>query len=210
MTLKADERSKLYALFDGEELVVSDVLQQGDHMATAADLTVVTAEDENAYVGALAEHVAELPALPDEGWLEAGAIYSYAGKAVMVRQSHMRTIYPPSETLALFVTYREDVANLEWIPAETVVIGTRRTYDGKLYECLQAHVTEAAFVPSMIPALWKAVVVGVQPWVQPTGAHDVYHIGDRVTHNGSTWECTAGDASGANSWEPGVYGWTKV
>lgn len=50
----------------------------------------------------------------------------------------------------------------------------------------------------------------ILPWVQPTGAHDSYQVGDKVTHNGFTWECTAGDASGSNSWEPGVYGWTKI
>ena len=43
-----------------------------------------------------------------------------------------------------------------------------------------------------------------QPWVQPAGAHDSYSIGDRVTHNGSTWESTHND----NVWEPGVFGWT--
>lgn len=40
-------------------------------------------------------------------------------------------------------------------------------------------------------------------WVQPTGAHDAYSIGDKVTHNGKTWESTIAN----NVWEPGVYGW---
>lgn len=43
-------------------------------------------------------------------------------------------------------------------------------------------------------------------WVQPTGAQDAYQIGDRVTHNGSTWESTAAN----NVWEPGVFGWVQV
>ena len=210
MRITTEERGKRYAIFADGEIVTSGVLQSGDYMATA--LPIVTAEDENEYVGALAEHVAELPELPSTGWLEEGAVYAWNDTAVMVRQSHWRTIYPPDETLNLFVTYREDADNLEWIPAEKVAVGMRRIYDGKMYECVQAHVTDAAFVPSAAPALWKVVQTSEepQPWVQPTGAHDVYHIGDRVTHNGSTWECTAGDASGANSWEPGVYGWTKL
>jgi hypothetical protein len=45
-----------------------------------------------------------------------------------------------------------------------------------------------------------------QPWVQPTGAHDAYNIGDRVTHNGQTWESTAA----SNVWAPGVFGWVVV
>ena len=40
-------------------------------------------------------------------------------------------------------------------------------------------------------------------WVQPTGAHDAYGLGDIVTHNGQTWESTNAD----NVWEPGVFGW---
>lgn len=46
-----------------------------------------------------------------------------------------------------------------------------------------------------------------QPWVQPTGANDAYAAGSVVIHNGATWENTHGDG---NSWEPGVFGWTKV
>ena len=47
---------------------------------------------------------------------------------------------------------------------------------------------------------------GPQPWVQPTGAHDAFQIGDRVTHNGATWESNVAN----NVWEPGVYGWIEV
>jgi len=43
-------------------------------------------------------------------------------------------------------------------------------------------------------------------YVQPTGAQDSYQIGDRVTHNGNTWESTANN----NVWEPGVFGWVIV
>ncbi len=47
---------------------------------------------------------------------------------------------------------------------------------------------------------------GAQPWVQPTGAHDAYNVGDQVTHNGDTWSSTVA----GNVWEPGVYGWVVV
>ena len=42
-------------------------------------------------------------------------------------------------------------------------------------------------------------------YVQPTGAHDAYGAGDRVSHNGKHW---SSDVDG-NVWEPGVYGWTE-
>lgn len=45
----------------------------------------------------------------------------------------------------------------------------------------------------------------VQPWVQPTGAHDAYKKGDRVTFNGETYESVID----ANVWSPSAYpaGW---
>jgi hypothetical protein len=49
-------------------------------------------------------------------------------------------------------------------------------------------------------------VAGPPAWVQPTGAHDAYNVGDHVTHNSQTWVSTAA----ANVWEPGVYGWSVV
>ncbi len=48
--------------------------------------------------------------------------------------------------------------------------------------------------------------VTVPAWVQPTGGHDAYALGARVTHNGQTWESTVA----GNVWVPGVYGWVVV
>lgn len=62
----------------------------------------------------------------------------------------------------------------------------------------------------------------VTEWVQPIDQFDAYLTQDpftgkpeRVTHNGSTWECTSGSAGGPggallNTSEPGVFGWTEV
>lgn len=48
----------------------------------------------------------------------------------------------------------------------------------------------------------------VPQWVQPTGGHDAYKIGDRVAYNGAVWESLIN----ANSWSPDDYpaGWKKV
>ncbi len=43
----------------------------------------------------------------------------------------------------------------------------------------------------------------VQEWVQPTGAHDAYQMGDLVLYQGQTWRSSID----ANVWAPGVYGW---
>ena len=43
---------------------------------------------------------------------------------------------------------------------------------------------------------------------QPTGAHDAYKQGDRITYNGQVWESTIN----ANVWNPDAYpaGWRKI
>lgn len=53
---------------------------------------------------------------------------------------------------------------------------------------------------------WREEATGGAPpaWVQPTGAHDAYPLGAKVTHKSKTWTST----TAANVWEPGVYGWT--
>ena len=42
-------------------------------------------------------------------------------------------------------------------------------------------------------------------WVQPTGSHDAYQQGDRVTHDGRNWESDID----SNVWEPPEQ-WTEV
>lgn len=84
--------------------------------------------------------------------------------------------------------------------------GDRVQYGGTLYKCVQAHTAQANWTPDTTPALWTAVSLDEWPeWVQPSGAHDAYRKGDKVTHNGSRW---TSDMDG-NTWEPGVYGWTE-
>jgi hypothetical protein len=57
---------------------------------------------------------------------------------------------------------------------------------------------------------WRNLTVaagaGYPAWVQPTGGHDAYHLGDRVSHDGKNWESTID----ANVWEPGVHGWVEI
>ena len=96
-----------------------------------------------------------------------------------------------------------------WTSGETVEAGALRTHDGLPYEAIQAHATQDDWTPDATPALWRrwrAPDAAPEPWVQPTGAPDAYGIGDRVTHQGQTWESTVAN----NVWEPGVYGWTRL
>jgi len=78
-----------------------------------------------------------------------------------------------------------------------------------LYRVVQAHTSQANWIPRDVPALFSRVAYPdeILPWVQPIGASDAYRLGDKVTHLGQTWENTGSDA---NVWEPGVFGWVVI
>lgn len=91
-----------------------------------------------------------------------------------------------------------------WEAGTTYAVDDRAQHGGTLYKCVQAHTSQTDWMPSTTPALWKTVSVDEYPeWVQPTGAHDAYNIGDKVTYNGQHYVCT----SNANVYAPDVYGW---
>lgn len=89
----------------------------------------------------------------------------------------------------------------------------RRTYQGYLYRCINAHTAQETWNPVDAVSLWTKVLTSdtgeILPWEQPDSTNP-YKLGDKVTHNGKTWECTAVDGNGNNVWEPGVYGWTEI
>ena len=93
-----------------------------------------------------------------------------------------------------------------WSVGIAVAKDSRYQYNGKLYKCIQAHTTQADWTPDVTPALWVIVSLEEWPeWIQPTGAHDAYAKGSKVTHTGKKWTSDVD----ANVWEPGVYGWTE-
>lgn len=97
----------------------------------------------------------------------------------------------------------------EW-SAESVeyVLDDIRQYNGLLYRCVQAHTSQATWTPEAAASLWTRIADPAQEWpewIQPTGAHNAYAQGAKVSHNGKHW---ISDVD-ANVWEPGVYGWTE-
>ena len=91
-----------------------------------------------------------------------------------------------------------------WAVGKEYVVSDRVQYSGALYKCAQAHTAQSDWTPDATPALWVAVSVDAWPeWVQPTGAHDAYNRGDKVSYNGKHYICTAD----ANVYAPDVYGW---
>lgn len=107
-----------------------------------------------------------------------------------------------------------EVADLypEWTYPKAYAVGDMFKYgvnsDGEtqLYKVIQAHTSQADWLPNATASLYKAVGftdTGTPIWTQPLGAHDAYQLGDVVSHNGQLWQSTIAN----NVWEPGVYGW---
>ena len=96
-----------------------------------------------------------------------------------------------------------------WTIGVSVIVGERYQYAGKLYKCLQAHMTQADWKPNDSPSLWVGISDPAEEWPewsQPVGSADAYAKGAKVSHNGKHWTSDVD----ANVWEPGAYGWTEV
>ena len=89
-------------------------------------------------------------------------------------------------------------------------IGDLVAFHGALYEVIQAHTSQADWKPDTAESLFKShAPAGVIPeWEQPTGEHDAYNTGDRVTFEGKVYESTID----ANTWSPTDYpqGWKEI
>ena len=73
----------------------------------------------------------------------------------------------------------------QWVTGRAYAVDERLQYNGVLYRVVQAHTSQADWTPDITPALF--VVVSLDEWpefVQPTGAHDAYNKGDKVTFEG--------------------------
>lgn len=95
----------------------------------------------------------------------------------------------------------------KWETGKAYAIGDRMRYNDLLYKVVQAHTSQADWTPDITPALYVRVSVEEWPeWIQPTGAHDAYNQGDKVSHNAKHW---ISDVD-SNVWEPGAYGWSEA
>lgn len=93
--------------------------------------------------------------------------------------------------------------------------GEKGWWNGVLYESLLAN---NVYTPAAYPAGWKSESAGggdsggeddeYPAFVQPTGAHDAYNVGDKVTFEGKRYVCKMANCA----YSPSAYpaGWEEV
>lgn len=115
------------------------------------------------------------------------------------------------EHAATLLTDDEALQSVElfplWISGHQYMTDDRIQHESVLYKCVQSHTSQDDWTPDITPALWVVVSVEEWPeWVQPTGAHDAYNEGDKVSHLERHWISIID----ANVYEPSIYGWNEV
>lgn len=93
----------------------------------------------------------------------------------------------------------------EWSAGQAYTVGFKVQYGGTLYKCLNAHTSQDDWTPDVSPSLFAKVLIPneniVPEWEQPESTNP-YMAGDKVIHNGKTWESLVDN----NVWEPGTSG----
>ena len=100
-----------------------------------------------------------------------------------------------------------------WRTGVDYAAGHRVQYDGILYSVLTAHTSQETWTPDASPSLFAKVLIPdpdvIPEWEQPDSTNP-YMAGDKVTHNGKTYESQVD----YNVWEPGAVGsellWIEV
>jgi len=109
------------------------------------------------------------------------------------------------EQTSVNLTDEEALTGIELFPAwksdGSYQTGDRVRYEGVLYRCLQSHDAQATWTPTDAPSLWAEVLIPdpsvIPEWKQPSSTNP-YMKGDKVKHNGDTWESLIDN----NVWEP--------
>ena len=100
-----------------------------------------------------------------------------------------RALRPYNEKASVSLTDEDALQAVElfpqWVTGHAYAVDERLQYKNVLYRVVQAHTSQSDWTPDKTPALF--VVVSLDEWpefVQPTGAHDAYNKGDKVTFEG--------------------------
>lgn len=122
--------------------------------------------------------------------------------------------------LAMNAAKLEDSVAIEGTPLFAVwkvdvhyMVGDKVQYKDVLYKVLTEHTSQETWTPDASPSLFAKVLIPdenvIPEWEQPDSTNP-YKAGDKVYHNGKTWESLVDN----NVWEPGAVGtetlWAEV
>ena len=129
----------------------------------------------------------------------------------MITRAHALMLRKLIERAAVSLSDEDALSGVElypeWKENTAYQIGDRVRDGDVLYKCVQSHTSQSDWRPGDTPALWTRVSIDEWPeWIQPTGAHDAYDLGAKVSHNEKHWISNIP----ANTYEPGVYGWQEA
>jgi hypothetical protein len=74
---------------------------------------------------------------------------------------------------------------------EYITYGTNSVGDPQLYKVVQAHTSQADWIPNGTASLYEPIGLtdqGYPVWSKPSGAHDAYNTGDIVDYNGKLYK----------------------
>lgn len=131
----------------------------------------------------------------------------------MISREKARALRRLIEQASVSLSDEEALTGIElfpkWNESAVYAVDDRVRYGDTLYKCLQAHTAQSDWTPDTAVSLWVRVddpSIEYPEWIQPTGAHDAYALGAKVSHLEKHWISTID----ANVYEPSVYGWDEV
>lgn len=110
---------------------------------------------------------------------------------------------PDEEALEITTVYPKYEVGKSYKVGDRFVDGINGVGDPQLYKVVQDHTSQADWLPSNTPSLYKAIGVtedGYNEWSAPTGAHDTYNKGDIVWYQEKIYQSTVD----GNAYAPGV------
>ena len=99
----------------------------------------------------------------------------------------------------------------EFQPGVEYKVGDRIVYNGNFYKVVQGHLSQEDWTPEAAPSVFARIGNPEEEYpeyIQPTGAHDAYAAGDKVTFEGKKYV----SLYDANVYSPSAYpaGWELV
>lgn len=203
---RASEQAEAEALRGPAPEVFVPMLDSDGELVGTARLVVIE--------GSLSVLASTNSASPQKPWAEQkDQILAQLGGVAESRASAAAARLAIKQTVLAGELPGEDLAQIvglwpAWAAGVSYAVDEIVRHEGSLYKVVQAHTSQSDWAPPDVPSLFAEITPPglIAEWVQPTGAHDTYSLGDLVTHVGQTWESTVDN----NSWEPGVYGWVEV